>query len=250
MTMFRGDAFGMELDALNVLFAMLQAHDRAIRQTCGNLQTIGQTVAIDDQRMIPRRLKRRGQARENAALLMGHCTHFAMDDFMAAHNFAAKSLTNRLMPKTNPDQGHICRCGLAGQLKTNACLIRVARTGRQKNRIGFHRQSLVRAQRIVAAHDDICPQFTRTHVNFQRVPMVDTSNPFIARHVPSADESMLVIRFANPKGIDFPYLLNMLHNSFMSRPNTLVVPGGKMELAMQLIFTPFIWRLMDRKGKA
>jgi phosphoribulokinase len=96
----------------------------------------------------------------------------------------------------------------------------------------------------------ICPQFTRTHVNFQRVPMVDTSNPFIARHVPSADESMLVIRFAKPQGIDFPYLLNMLHNSFMSRPNTLVVPGGKMELAMQLIFTPFIWRLMDRKSKA
>ena len=96
----------------------------------------------------------------------------------------------------------------------------------------------------------ICPQFTRTHVNFQRVPMVDTSNPFIARYIPSADESMLVIRFANPKGIDFPYLLGMLHDSFMSRPNTIVVPGGKMELAMQLIFTPFIWRLMDRKSKA
>lgn len=96
----------------------------------------------------------------------------------------------------------------------------------------------------------ICPQFTRTHVNFQRVPMVDTSNPFIARYIPSADESMLVIRFANPRGIDFQYLLCMLHDSFMSRPNTLVVPGGKMELAMQLIFTPFIWRLMDRRKKA
>ena len=96
----------------------------------------------------------------------------------------------------------------------------------------------------------ICPQFTRTHVNFQRVPTVDTSDPFIARHIPTADQSFVVIRFANPKGIDFPYLLNMLHDSFMSRANTIVVPGGKMEMAMQLIFTPFIWRLMDEKRRA
>ena len=96
----------------------------------------------------------------------------------------------------------------------------------------------------------ICPQFTRTHINFQRVPVVDTSNPFIARSIPTADESLVVIRFANPRGIDFPYLLTMLHDSFMSRANTLVVPGGKMELAMQLIFTPMIQRLLDRRAKA
>ncbi len=96
----------------------------------------------------------------------------------------------------------------------------------------------------------ICPQFSRTHVNFQRVPTVDTSNPFIAKDIPSADESMVVIRFANPKGIDFPYLLSMIENSWMTRPNTFVIPGGKMGLAMQLIFTPMILRLMDRKRRA
>ena len=96
----------------------------------------------------------------------------------------------------------------------------------------------------------IVPQFAQTHINFQRVPVVDTSNPFIARHIPSADESFLVIRFANPRGIDFPYLLTMLHDSFMSRPNTIVAPGGKMDLAMQLIFTPMIWRLMERRKQA
>ncbi len=93
----------------------------------------------------------------------------------------------------------------------------------------------------------IVPQFAHTHVNFQRVPMVDTSNPFISRDIPSADESMVVIRFANPKGIDFPYLLNMIDNSWMSRANTICVPGGKMELAMQLIFTPMIMRLVERR---
>ncbi|MEN3275903.1 MAG: phosphoribulokinase [Massilia sp.] len=96
----------------------------------------------------------------------------------------------------------------------------------------------------------ICPQFSRTHVNFQRVPCVDTSNPFIAREIPAPDESFVVIRFANPKGIDFQYLLAMVHDSFMSRANTIVVPGGKMELAMQLIFTPFILRMMERKHRA
>jgi phosphoribulokinase len=96
----------------------------------------------------------------------------------------------------------------------------------------------------------ICPQFSRTHVNFQRVPTVDTSNPFVAMDVPSADESMVVIRFANPKGIDFPYLISVLHNSWMSRPNNIVVPGGQMGLAMQFIFTPMILRLMDLKRRA
>ncbi|HZH07310.1 MAG TPA: phosphoribulokinase [Lautropia sp.] len=96
----------------------------------------------------------------------------------------------------------------------------------------------------------ICPQFSRTHVNFQRVPTVDTSNPFIAKDIPGPDESMVVIRFANPKGIDFGYLLSMLHDSWMSRPNNIVVPGGKMGLAMQLIFTPMILRLMDVKRRA
>ena len=96
----------------------------------------------------------------------------------------------------------------------------------------------------------ICPQFSETHVNFQRVPTVDTSNPFVSRDIPNADESMLVIRFRNPKGIDFPYLLSMLKDSFMSRANTVVCPGGKMGLAMQLIFTPMIWQLMDRKKRA
>ena len=96
----------------------------------------------------------------------------------------------------------------------------------------------------------ICPQFSETHVNFQRVPTVDTSNPFISRDIPSADESMLIIRFRDPKGIDFPYLLSMLKDGFMSRANTIVCPGGKMALAMQLIFTPMIWQLMDRKKRA
>jgi phosphoribulokinase len=95
----------------------------------------------------------------------------------------------------------------------------------------------------------IVPQFALTNINFQRVPIVDTSNPFIARWIPTPDESMLVIRFANPRGIDFPYLLSMIHDSFMSRPNSIVVPGNKLDLAMQLILTPLILQLIERKNR-
>lgn len=95
----------------------------------------------------------------------------------------------------------------------------------------------------------ICPQFSQTDINFQRVPIVDTSNPFVARWIPTPAESILVIRFANPRGIDFPYLLSMLQNSFMSRANSIVVPGDKLDLAMQLIFTPLIHKLLERKHR-
>ncbi|MGC1559146.1 MAG: phosphoribulokinase [Bradyrhizobium sp.] len=96
----------------------------------------------------------------------------------------------------------------------------------------------------------ICPQFTETDINFQRVPTVDTSNPFIARWIPTPDESMVVIRLRNPRGIDFPYLLSMIPHSFMSRANSIVIHGAKLDLAMQLILTPLILQLMERKRRA
>jgi phosphoribulokinase len=96
----------------------------------------------------------------------------------------------------------------------------------------------------------ICPQFTLTNINFQRVPIVDTSNPFVARWIPTADESMVVIRFANPRGIDFSYLLSMIHDSFMSRANSIVIPGPKLDLAMQLILTPLILKIIEQKRRA
>lgn len=124
----------------------------------------------------------------------------------------------------------------------------------------LHRDTRVRGYSLDAVQDTILrrmhdyvhyivPQFSRTHINFQRVPVVDTSNPFIARDVPTLAESMVVIRFRDPRGIDFPYLLNMIHDAFMSRANSIVIPGGKLDLAMQLILTPLIWKLMERRRR-
>jgi phosphoribulokinase len=96
----------------------------------------------------------------------------------------------------------------------------------------------------------ITPQFSRTDINFQRVPTVDTSNPFIARDIPTPDESFVIIRFKDPKkfNTDFNTLLNMIDGSFMSRPNTLVVPGGKMGFAMEIILTPIIHEMIAKRG--
>lgn len=108
--------------------------------------------------------------------------------------------------------------------------------------------SIVRSMEDYFNH--ITPQFSRTHINFQRVPTVDTSNPFSAKDIPSLDESFVVIRFRGIKHVDFPYYLKMIDGAFMSRVNTLVVPGGKMGLAMELILTPLIEAIMLKRRDA
>lgn len=95
----------------------------------------------------------------------------------------------------------------------------------------------------------ITPQFSRTDINFQRVSTVDTSNPFIARDIPTPDESFVVIRFRDPKGVDFSYLLDMIQSSFMSRSNTIVVPGGKMSFAMEVILAPIMHEMLQNRNK-
>jgi len=123
---------------------------------------------------------------------------------------------------------------------------------RDKHQRGYTTEAVtdVILRRMHAYVHCIMPQFTQTDINFQRVPIVDTSNPMISRWIPTADESLVVIRFRDPRGIDFPYLQSMIHDSFMSRANSIVVPGGKMELAMQLIFTPLVERLISEAKRA
>jgi len=123
---------------------------------------------------------------------------------------------------------------------------------RDTNQRGHSREAVTAS--IVRSMEDyisfITPQFSRTHINFQRVPTVDTSNPFSAKAIPSLDESFVVIRFREGTSVDFPYYLSMIDGSFMSRINTLVVPGGKMGLAMELLLTPLIRDLMNKKNEA
>ena len=123
---------------------------------------------------------------------------------------------------------------------------------RDKAQRGYSREDVTETilRRMPDYVNYICPQFSETDINFQRVPTVDTSNPFVARWIPTPDESMVVIRFRDPRGIDFPYLLSMIQMSFMSRANSIVIPGGMLDLAMQLILTPLILTLVERRRRA
>ena len=123
---------------------------------------------------------------------------------------------------------------------------------RDRDQRGYSTEAItdVILRRMDAYVNCITPQFSETDINFQRVPVVDTSNPFIARSIPTPDESLVVIRFKDPHGIDFRYLTAMIEGSWMSRANSIVVPGGKMDLAMQLILTPLILRLADNAKRA
>jgi len=94
----------------------------------------------------------------------------------------------------------------------------------------------------------IIPQFSVTDINFQRVPIVDTSNPFTAREIPDTSECIVVIRFRFPKRFDFPYLLSKIDGAKMSRPNTIVISGSQMQQAMNVICTPLIHKLIERQA--
>jgi len=114
---------------------------------------------------------------------------------------------------------------------------------------GYSQEAVI--DTILGRMDDyvryIQPQFSRTHINFQRVPTVDTSNPFEVQDIPTDAESFVVIRFRDPATVDFPYLLAMIQDAFMSRPHTLVVPGSRLSLAMELILGPLVRHLLAQR---
>ena len=94
-----------------------------------------------------------------------------------------------------------------------------------------------------------CIQCNRMNIFFRKASHSWIPNPLVARWIPTADESLVVIRFKDPHGIDFPYLVSMIHDSWMSRANSIVIPGGKLDLAMQLILTPLVGRLVNQSKR-
>ena len=123
---------------------------------------------------------------------------------------------------------------------------------RDTNQRGYSPDAVVKTiiNRMDDYVHDIVPQFSHTHINFQRIPLVDTSNPFIARDVPTEDESMVVIYFREAADVDFAWLLQVIPPSTLSRHDTLVIPGTKMPLAMDLIVRPMVQKLMAGKAFA
>ena len=97
----------------------------------------------------------------------------------------------------------------------------------------------------------ILPQFSVTHINFQRIPLTDTSNPFCCTTVPTPDQSLVMIHFLKPKpSVDYTLKLKgLIDGTMITGFNTLVIPGGKMMYAMELILTDRIVELMKQRGQ-
>ncbi len=96
----------------------------------------------------------------------------------------------------------------------------------------------------------ILPQFSQTHINFQRIPLTDTSNPFCVTNIPTAEQSLVLIHFLKDKP-SVEYKLNLkglIEGASITGFNTLVIPGGKMMYAMELILTQSIRDMMKRRG--
>lgn len=153
-------------------------------------------------------------------------------------------------PEANPAQHADLRIGVVPVIN----LEWIQKIHRDTSERGYAEQAVMDTilRRMYDYVHYIIPQFKLTDINFQRVPIVDTSDPIIARDIPTADESLVVIRFRSPDdlSINFPYLLQMLHGSWMSRRNTIVVPGGKMGLALELILTPILRRIVTESREA
>lgn len=98
----------------------------------------------------------------------------------------------------------------------------------------------------------ITPQFSRTDINFQRVPLVDTSNPFVVRQIPTPEETLFVVHFNEHSRIhsDFELLKRELPGAFRSHEQTLVVPGPLQAQAMELILRPAVEQLARRRVEA
>jgi phosphoribulokinase len=109
------------------------------------------------------------------------------------------------------------------------------------------------SRRIIERMQDyihfIVPQFSVSDINFQRVPIVDTSNPFITAEIPETNECLVVIRFRDPGRYDFPQILKKIDGAFMSRPNSMVISGSQMKQAMDVICTPLIQELVIAKSR-
>ena len=96
----------------------------------------------------------------------------------------------------------------------------------------------------------ILPQFSRTHINFQRSPLTDTSNPFDTSTIPTPDQSLVMIHFRKPKpSVEYKLSLRgLIEGCSITGFNTMVIPGGKMMYALELILTERIMELMQRRG--
>ena len=93
----------------------------------------------------------------------------------------------------------------------------------------------------------ITPQFSRTHINFQRVPLVDIANPFSAKALPAPEQSLCVVSFTDRWASLITENLSQIKGAFQNSSNNVVVPGELMAEAMATLVTPIIKQLLRKR---
>ncbi len=91
----------------------------------------------------------------------------------------------------------------------------------------------------------ICPQFSRTDANIQRVPLVDTSNPFSTESIPKDSESLFIFEIKKSRkfAISLEEVCEKVPGSFLTSENSLASPGTSLDKLLVTIFSPTINRL-------
>src|SRR6516225_1331994 len=92
MTLLGGDAFGMKLHAVHRQLSMRKPHHEAVLGFGGECQIARYGLALDHQRMIPRRFERRIDAAKHAAAAMPDVRQLAVNRHRRTHDFAAERL--------------------------------------------------------------------------------------------------------------------------------------------------------------
>ncbi len=98
----------------------------------------------------------------------------------------------------------------------------------------------------------ISPQFSRTDVNFQRIPIIDTANPFDVQEIPTIDQSLVIVHLRRPEKftLNIDELRERIQDSFSIKSNQLIMPADKMVFAMELLLTPVINMLLGKPSVA
>ncbi|WP_319380599.1 phosphoribulokinase [Thiomicrorhabdus sp.] len=102
--------------------------------------------------------------------------------------------------------------------------------------------------------ETLVPQFHRTHINFHRVPLIDTSDPFstMSDDAPMgpAPEDSLIICHVRHQDINLEEIKEQIPDAFLQNDETLVCNGSYMVQAMDLMMTPIIQNLIAKKRSA
>lgn len=179
-----GDAFRVELYAVDRLGFMHQAHDQAIRRFSGDLQRIGQRDTLNDQGVITRHWIGTGQPGEDAFAAVRDLGDFTMHRLGCANDLAAEGLSHGLQAEADSEQGDIVIGGGLYQAQADARMVRIAGAGRDDDTGGLLGQNFIHCQGIIPIDRGFCPQIAQIldEVKGKRVIVInqDQHAPYMA----------------------------------------------------------------------